>query len=393
MTRTLPVRVAPIPGEALESWLAALATRMNATWGEVLDTVLPVDANGVARGYGGSVLTTAVNDAERESISAATGISGADIDDMTLAGHYGSPLITVDDRTGRARTPWGLVYRQRFCPLAIAMKAFPGRRKLGWFLPWITTCIEHRCFLADTCPRCTQVQVASDWFRRNLYTRPDRCRRLIKAEPRPVRCLARLATSRPDTLRPGHPVLAMQEKLTELLAEDSIADGVYRVAPVSAAQLLIDVQVLGNWILRAPNLIDLITMFGGRAGEREISWWRRRLQTSADADPTGAKITATAGALRVGLAQPAAWVGMGVAAALTVLMQPSLEGAGKTLRAATRSAPTRERSISATPRSTNAQCRGDCRGYQRPSRRVHGARRVALPDHHRPAAPARHRPL
>jgi hypothetical protein len=321
--------------------LAALAARMNATWGEVLDAVLPHAANGIPRVYRGAVLTTAVNDAERDSISAATGISGADIDAMTLAGHYGSSLITVDDRTGRARTPWGLVYRQRFCPLC--MKAFPGRRKLEWFLPWITTCIEHRCFLADTCPRCAQVQVASDWFRRNLYTHPDRCRRLIKAQPRPVRCLARLATSRIDTLRPRHPVLTMQEKLTELLAENIIEDGVYRVAPVSAVQLLIDVQVLGNWILRAPNLTDLITMFGGRAGEREISRWRRRLQTSEDADLTCTKVTATSGALRVGMAQPAAWVGTAVAAALTVLLQPSLEGAGKTLRAATRAAPTRER--------------------------------------------------
>jgi hypothetical protein len=33
------------------SWLAALATRMNATWGEVLDVVLPIGANGIASGH------------------------------------------------------------------------------------------------------------------------------------------------------------------------------------------------------------------------------------------------------------------------------------------------------------------------------------------------------
>jgi len=104
--RTLPVRVEPLPGEALESWLAALATRMNATWGEVLDAVLPTGANGIAGSHRGAVLTTGVSDAERESISVATGVCGGDIDGMTLAGHYGSPLITIDSRTGRARTPW-----------------------------------------------------------------------------------------------------------------------------------------------------------------------------------------------------------------------------------------------------------------------------------------------
>ena len=130
--RTLPLRVDPLPGEALESWLAALATRMNATWGEVLDAVLPTGVNGTASSHRGAVLTTAVSDAERDSISAATGVSAGDIDTMTLAGHYGSPLITIDARTGRARTPWGLLYRQRFCPLC--MRTLPGRRKLEWYL-------------------------------------------------------------------------------------------------------------------------------------------------------------------------------------------------------------------------------------------------------------------
>jgi len=335
--RTLPVRVEPLPGEALESWLAALATRMNATWGEVLDAVLPTGANGIAGSHRGAVLTTGVSDAERESISVATGVCGGDIDGMTLAGHYGSPLITIDSRTGRARTPWGLLYRQRFCPLC--MRAFPGRRKLEWFLPWISTCTEHRCFLADTCPRCAQVQMVSDWFNRWMYTHPDRCRRMVKAEPRPTRCLARLSTSRYDRLRPGHPVLTMQQRLTELLAEDVVDVGVYRTAPVSVAQLLTDVQVLGNRILRAPNIAGLITILGRRASDREITRW---LNTAPIPDQTRSKNPAAPGATRLGLAQPAAWVGSGVAAALTVLMQPSLEEAGTTLRTATSSALTRE---------------------------------------------------
>src|SRR3982074_1055802 len=71
--RTLPVRVDPIPGEALESWLGARGTRRNAPWGEVLDVVLPMGANGIASGHRGAVLTSGVSDAERESISAATG--------------------------------------------------------------------------------------------------------------------------------------------------------------------------------------------------------------------------------------------------------------------------------------------------------------------------------
>jgi hypothetical protein len=104
--------------------------------------------------------------------------------------------------------------------------------KLEWFLPWISTCTEHRCFLADTCPRCAQVQIVSDWFNRRLYTHPDRCRRLVKAEPRHTRCLARLSTSHCDKLRPGHPVLTMQQKLTELLDAEIVDAGVSAKQPI-----------------------------------------------------------------------------------------------------------------------------------------------------------------
>jgi hypothetical protein len=106
-----------MPGEALESWLAAFATRMNATWGEVLDAVLPVGADGIASTHRGAVLTTGLTDEERESISAATGVNVADLDAMTLMGHYGSPMMTTDARTGRARTPWGLGVPAAVLPL------------------------------------------------------------------------------------------------------------------------------------------------------------------------------------------------------------------------------------------------------------------------------------
>ncbi|HME76950.1 MAG TPA: TniQ family protein [Mycobacterium sp.] len=334
------MRVEPMPGEALESWLAAYATRMNATWGEVLDAVLPVGADGIASTHRGAVLTTGLTDEERESISAATEVDAADLDAMTLMGHYASPMMTTDARTGRARTPWGLAYRQRFCPLC--MKAAPGRRMLEWFLPWIATCIEHRCFLVDSCPQCAQLQLATDWLSRRLYPHPDRCSRLVKGEPHNRRCTARLSRAHPDKLRPGHPVLTMQQTLTELLAEEKVDAGVYRVAPVTAEQLLIDVRVLGNWIVRAPNLTDLIELFGGRATDHEIGLWRRRLHAQANTAQTYDKNQDVASATRVALAAPAAWVGTGVAAALTVLMQPSPDDAARAFRAATSSAPARE---------------------------------------------------
>ena len=80
------MRVDPIPGEALESWLAALATRMDATWGELLDVVLPTGVDGIAASYRGAVLTTSLTAEERQAISAATTLGERQLDSMTLAG-------------------------------------------------------------------------------------------------------------------------------------------------------------------------------------------------------------------------------------------------------------------------------------------------------------------
>lgn len=338
--RLLPVRVEPMPGEALESWLAALATRMDATWGELLDAVLPTGVNGIAASYRGAVLTTGLRDEERQAISAATGLSPAELDSMTLTGRYGAPLVTTDQRTGRARTPWGLIYRQRYCPLCL--KARPGRRKLEWFLPWMFVCGEHRCFLADSCPGCTQQQTVFYWFARRLYPRPERCDRLIRSDTAPYRCTARLSRTHPDKLRQGHRVLTMQYRLTELLAAQTINAGVYLRAPVSPEQLLIDLHVLGNWLVRTPHLIELITLFGGRPTDHEIGVWGRRLSLPPVPGQPGDNDAGTASTERIALNAPAAWVGAGVTAALSVLMQPSLDEAGQALRAAVPSITTRE---------------------------------------------------
>ena len=39
MVRTLPIRVAPIDGEALDSWLEAIAARTHTAFGDVLSAV------------------------------------------------------------------------------------------------------------------------------------------------------------------------------------------------------------------------------------------------------------------------------------------------------------------------------------------------------------------
>ena len=101
--RTLPIRVAPIPGEALESWLGAIAQRLQTPWGDLLAALEPTSADtpGLLR----QNLTAYLNTHEAAAIAHATGIWQATVEASTL-GHHDGHLVTVDHSTGRVRSPW-----------------------------------------------------------------------------------------------------------------------------------------------------------------------------------------------------------------------------------------------------------------------------------------------
>jgi hypothetical protein len=241
MKRTLPIRVEPIPGEALDSWLAALATRMRCSWGEILDSVLPSpNRDAFASAHG--ALTAELTHLERCAIATATDTTPAELDAMTLAGTYGGHIVTLHPVTRCARTPWGPVRRQRFCPLCVTSK--PGRYQLEWRLPWITVCRRHQCLLVDECPKCGQFQwVSPYWFDRTMHPIPDRCRRPIPGIGEGTRCAALLAEAEVDMLPDDHPALTAQQTLCQLVTQKSIDLGFYRTAPVTPNQLLTDVHL------------------------------------------------------------------------------------------------------------------------------------------------------
>ena len=95
-SRTFPIRLAPLPGEALDSWLEALACRLNVRLGDVLgDLGLATLRKGVIREYAVPTdWTIALRDEEAARIAHATGADPQQLHDMTLmrftAGHCGS---------------------------------------------------------------------------------------------------------------------------------------------------------------------------------------------------------------------------------------------------------------------------------------------------------------
>lgn len=312
--RTLPIRLTPLPGESLESWLAALAIRMDATWNEMLATVLPTNVSSNTPGHRRRI-GTALMPTEVTSITAVTGLGAGVVRATTLAG-IGVAAIRIDETLRAACTPWGAIARQRYCPTCLSETQ--GRWLLDWRLPWVTVCPRHHCFLADACPACGRtLSTAGLWFRhhRNM--------------PAPLHCPcgAKFTSVRVPVLPDDHPAIRLQQKLSQLSRTDTIRTGIYQIGPVSSGQLLSDLNTLALRILRDATPRTLAQTIRARSVARETQRWSRLL-TSDSISQEGSHQFARWATAPV--------VNAGVTAALITLLSPTLEAAAVTL---TRAAP------------------------------------------------------
>ena len=111
--RTLPLHLDPIRGEALDSWLAALAHRSHTAWADML-TVAGLGTAGPAVARGSWLLQ--IDGHHLEELAAAVGIDTAVITSMTLSRYDGTALDIGRNPIHRTRRfPWGNVGRSRYC--------------------------------------------------------------------------------------------------------------------------------------------------------------------------------------------------------------------------------------------------------------------------------------
>jgi len=158
--RQLPIHAAPLPEEALVSWLARLAGRYGApplTLAQASIGLRPVDPRRSREAWwqrpGGTVI---------EIISQMTGIAIESVREATFEDwalscrHEGAP-DRFSARHFRVVRPDGCRMR-RFvvCPVCLAEDAEPYVRKT-WTLGWIAVCTRHRTVLLSKCPTCCGV--------------------------------------------------------------------------------------------------------------------------------------------------------------------------------------------------------------------------------------------
>jgi DNA-binding transcriptional ArsR family regulator len=217
--RTLPLRVPPVPGEALDSWLEALARRSQVTVGTLtaaLGWPFPASPGGLVAGIPAPVL-------------------------RRLEHQAGLPPGRLDDAVLDRYLPLGAARRRgsRYCPSCLAERH--GRWLLAWRLGWVFACTAHGVLLCDTCPGCGQA--ARSRAGRSAHSPPGGCANIIS---RHEYCGADLREAAAGRLAPASPVLAAQDWIAVLLTGGARAgaDG------ATAQTTLGDLGIVASWVAR-----------------------------------------------------------------------------------------------------------------------------------------------
>jgi len=242
-TRTLPIRVPPLPGEAIDSWLEALAARHHASWQDVLDAAGLTQPRSTVTGW-----IARPTPHEATVLAAATACDPADIATTTLDRYHGTAL-RIDPVTRKLSAfPWSPVSSSRFCPQCLAETG--GRWQLRWRLAWSFACLRHHRLLADTCPTCRhrQRRLPSPGV---AVPAPGRCASPLPGSVgiAPTRCGADLTRAETCRLDTDHPALHTQRRIDDIIDTGTAAFGVYAVAPMPGEAALTDLKIVADRVL------------------------------------------------------------------------------------------------------------------------------------------------
>ena len=259
--RTLPIRLAPLPGEALDSWLEALAHRLRCRYGSVLADLglRNVDSAGVQGNT--TDWTIALTDQEADDIAYAVGLEPQLVHGLTLASYDGRALL-VDrgKREVNRRRLWGRGSGSRYCPGCLAESG--GRWQLTWRLGWSFACIRHRTLLADTCPACGRVPRRRPF---SLYSSPipGHCAALPSRKlenPTAPAYEQDLGQAQMFRLPTEHPVLEAQRTLTDAIGTGVADFGQYARRPQPCATALAEIRAVASRMLAFLSPEDLAAL-------------------------------------------------------------------------------------------------------------------------------------
>ena len=240
--RTLPIRVAPLPEESLESWLEAIARRMSVR-GAI--SCAPLDwrtrASEHGRDQGSQAHHVTPTERQWSALTAATGIDPSTARTMTVAALMSVPA-------GVPLPHSVCLPGSRFCPHCLAER--DGRWRSWWWLRWGFACPSHGCLLVTDCPACGRSQRVRP-HPRELIPDPGVCTRSAPSGGRtPKRCRQRLADAPAVTLGPDHPAVALQRCILAIIAAGRLRTACTPIRRYPVEAFFRDLAALGQRTLR-----------------------------------------------------------------------------------------------------------------------------------------------
>ncbi|MFJ7591510.1 TniQ family protein [Streptomyces sp. NPDC097617] len=321
--RSLPIRLLPLPGEALDSWLEAMARRMDTTLGDVLWHLgFPVRerAGNQLRGIPPD-WTISFDERRTAAVAHATGVDPQVVTALTLAHYDGKALQLAEGRRNVSRHAlWGRGRGSRFCPECL--RSSEGRWQLSWRLGFAFACTRHCRLLADWCPHCSRIPRQRPRSGR-VVPRLELCGNPPIRPDRPVSagCGADLTQTSTLLLPVDHPVLTAQDRVMDIIDTGSASFGPYEAAPQAAQAVLADIRALG-----IRTLADLPALVLREQLPADI------VTAHLATDPVSPH--AGMAADRTGFAAPSRAVDVAVAVttALNILERPGIQPAGEAMR-------------------------------------------------------------
>jgi hypothetical protein len=241
----LPIRIRPVVGESLGSWLDRYCFALSATRKELYASVglrLPATAGQPPD------FSLRISDREAARMASATGLLPADLHRLTMAKYEGRIVVFGQTRQGLdIHFLWARGSGTRYCPACLEEDS--GAWKLAWRLTWSFVCTRHRCLMLDLCDGCGSV---------------PRSRRRITDLPLPSfcdnppngpfgslwRCGRDLAQVPLIPISPTSPFLATQLWLNSIINSNAMSSAEVR-------RLLDDLKLLAGRALRVMTAEDL----------------------------------------------------------------------------------------------------------------------------------------
>jgi len=277
--RVLPIRLAPVAGEALDSWMEAYAARLGTSIGDLAEAFdLPRrPRTGRDRGQPLPIWTTVLHSHEANRIAVATGIDPQHLIGMTLQRYDGVGVsLDREARTVRTYRLWGRRRGSRYCPACLADSN--GRWQLAWRLSWSFCCLRHGLLLVDGCPGCGQTPRAASQ-RSTGVPNPGHCsgpEPTIRhhAKIRTGICGFPLATADAVAVAATDSFMMAQRYVNDLLAGTDPMPIVHGIT-TPAAEVLADIKAVAAGMLTVIDEHDLTELPASI-----LAQWRAANQTS-----------------------------------------------------------------------------------------------------------------